>query len=297
MFTLAHISDVHLAPLPEPSISQLMSKRITGYINWKKNRKSSLGASTLDKIISHLKSQSPTHIAVTGDLTNLALPKEYDNAHMFLESLGTSENVSAICGNHDAYVPGALKNAISTWQPYLSGDDKLTDNESDFPYLRIRDKVAIIGCNSAEATLPFMATGYFREKQAVRLTKLLEETKDMCRVVMIHHPPFHSATPKYKRLIGINLFQETIKTHGAELIIHGHTHLATRTKIAGPNNTVPVICVPAAGQAVGGHKPAAQYNLFKMKKAQKHWQIELQTFGIDQSGEKVMKLSSEILGD
>ena len=50
MFRLAHISDVHLSPLPKPSFRQLASKRITGYINWQRNRKGKLGNSVLAKI-------------------------------------------------------------------------------------------------------------------------------------------------------------------------------------------------------------------------------------------------------
>ena len=38
MFRLAHISDVHLGPLPPVTYRQLASKRITGYINWQRNR-------------------------------------------------------------------------------------------------------------------------------------------------------------------------------------------------------------------------------------------------------------------
>lgn len=297
MFKLAHISDVHLSPLPQPTLRQLISKRITGYINWKRNRKSSLGRGTLDKIIAHMKTHSPDHIAVTGDLTNLSLPKEFENGRGFLQSLGEPENISALCGNHDAYVPGALNNAVKAWQPWLSSDETLTTNADDFPYLRIRENMALIGCNSAEATLPFMATGYFREKQASRLAEILKQTKHLCRVVMIHHPPFHNATANYKRLIGVDLFHDTIKTHGAELILHGHTHLATQTSISTENGQVPVICVPAAGQAIGGHKPAAQYNLFEIEKSKDEWRIKLKRFGLDETGDTVVELSSGALGD
>jgi len=256
-----------------------------------------LGSGTLEKIITHMQSQSPDHITVTGDLTNLSLPKEFENAKTFLQSLGEPENVSALCGNHDAYVPGAIENAITAWQPWLSGDNKPMGSVDGFPYLRIRNQVALIGCNSAEATLPFMATGYFREEQAERLATILKETKHLCRIVMIHHPPFHNATVNYKRLIGIEQFQEVIKTHGAELILHGHTHLATSTKIASPSSSVPVICVPAAGQSIGGHKPPAQYNLFEINKHKASWQIKLQRFGLDDRGETVIEHASEVLGN
>ena len=39
MFTLAHLSDPHLPPLPEPRVSELIGKRITGYINWRRKRR------------------------------------------------------------------------------------------------------------------------------------------------------------------------------------------------------------------------------------------------------------------
>ena len=38
MFRLAHLSDVHLGPLPDVSYRQLASKRITGYLTWHRNR-------------------------------------------------------------------------------------------------------------------------------------------------------------------------------------------------------------------------------------------------------------------
>jgi hypothetical protein len=46
MFTLAHISDIHLGPMPDLSILELMSKRITGYVNWHRNRRKQLFGDT-----------------------------------------------------------------------------------------------------------------------------------------------------------------------------------------------------------------------------------------------------------
>ena len=47
MFRLAHLSDIHLGPLPEVSYRELASKRITGYINWQRNRKRAMFGDTL----------------------------------------------------------------------------------------------------------------------------------------------------------------------------------------------------------------------------------------------------------
>ncbi|HEX3710381.1 MAG TPA: metallophosphoesterase, partial [Pseudolabrys sp.] len=38
-FVLAHLSDPHLAPLPRPRVDELIGKRITGYVNWRRHRR------------------------------------------------------------------------------------------------------------------------------------------------------------------------------------------------------------------------------------------------------------------
>ena len=295
MFRLAHISDVHLGPLPPVKFHQLANKRITGYLNWKINRKGSLNADYLGQIVDHIKNKSIDHVAVTGDLVNLSLPDEFMNARNFLEHLGKQETVTANCGNHDAYLPGSLQRAIDSWSPYLSGDDKIISSANDYPILRKRRDVAIIACNSAEATLPFFATGYFRKAQAQRLERILDETRDMYRIVMIHHPPFANATPWYKRLVGQESFREVILKQGAELILHGHTHLDTKTDIEGPQGKVPVICVPAAGNAPGGHKPAGRYNLFTVEKTTSGWSTLFEEYGFNNETDGVVQISSQSL--
>ena len=37
-FTLAHLSDPHLPPLPRPRFAELANKRALGYLNWTRNR-------------------------------------------------------------------------------------------------------------------------------------------------------------------------------------------------------------------------------------------------------------------
>ncbi len=108
MFRLAHISDVHLLALPRVRYRELASKRITGYINWLRNRKSAMHGTVLDSLIADMLAQTPDHIAVTGDLVNLALNLEIDIAHDWLQLLGAPGDISVVPGNHDAYVPGAL---------------------------------------------------------------------------------------------------------------------------------------------------------------------------------------------
>ena len=88
MFTLAHLSDPHLAPLPAARWSELIGKRLTGYINWQKRRRFIHDAATLDTIVADLKAQKPDHIAVTGDIANIGLAAEFARGRDWLEKLG-----------------------------------------------------------------------------------------------------------------------------------------------------------------------------------------------------------------
>jgi 3',5'-cyclic AMP phosphodiesterase CpdA len=130
-----------------------------------------------------------------------------------------------------------------------------------------------------------MATGDIRERQARKLGEILDETgeRGLFRVIMIHHPPVRGAAPSHKRLLGIGLFQRTVRKHGGELILHGHTHLATRYEIEGPSWKIPVICVPSASQGFGGnqnHRPPAAFNLFAIAKTNAGWSCQMVERGI-----------------
>ena len=93
------------------------------------------------------------------------------------------------------------------------------------------------------------------------------------RVVLIHHPPFRFESDASRRLYGIRLFQKTIREAGAELVLHGHSHLNSYMQIGKGENAVPVVGVPAAGQAPGGQKPAARWNLFTISGQTDAWDV------------------------
>jgi len=289
MFKLAHLSDPHLGPLPDPKLLQLFSKRILGYLNWRSNRSRIMGGNYLEQLVEDMKSQGPDHIAVTGDLVNIALPLEITGARTWLEEIGPPEDVSVVPGNHDAYVPGAIRKARSIWWPYMSGDDapdapaEGSKPEATFPYVRKRDGVALIGVTTGRASAPWFATGRVGSKQSRRLRTILEKLGEegLFRVVMLHHPPFPHATHWHKRLSDASRVRAVVKRAGAELILHGHTHIDSFENIEGPDGPVPVVGVPSATSAPGGKKPAARYNLFKIEKTNPGWTCRMEEHGFD----------------
>lgn len=288
MITLAHISDVHLSPLPTVSPRELLSKRITGYVNWKLKRSHYMQRDTMGNLIAHLQKQNPDITAVTGDLVNLAAKEEIEQAGKWLETLGPVEKICAIPGNHDAYIEGTLEQAQQRWGAYMSGE--LTGDHA-FPYVRRIDNVAIIGCSSGVPQLPFIAAGRISPEQADRLGAQLKELGEQgfFRVVLIHHPPVAEYARSWsKGLRGAKYFRDTIKKNGAELVLHGHLHKSMISAIDGPDHEIPVVGVAAASaNAAHGDHPA-RYNLFEIERLGSRWCCTLTEYGYQRIGDKIV---------
>ena len=84
MFKLAHLSDPHLGPLPAALVAELLSKRLSGFLSWHLNRRRIHDMKSLQQLLDDIKAHRPDHIALTGDLINIALPGEYENALTWL---------------------------------------------------------------------------------------------------------------------------------------------------------------------------------------------------------------------
>ena len=104
MFTLAHVSDWHATSLKGVLVSEVMGKRLLGWISWRQSRRYVHRLEVLRALFNDLKQQGPDHVAVTGDLTNISLEREFLAASLLLRELGPPNWVSLVPGNHDAYV-------------------------------------------------------------------------------------------------------------------------------------------------------------------------------------------------
>jgi len=293
MYRFAHISDIHLGPLPQLTLRELFSKRITGFINWHRNRRKHLLVNTLDLLLSDIRSHHPDHLMITGDLVNLATDIEIRLAGEWLESVGEPLATTVVPGNHDAYVLGAHDKSVKRWYPFIAGDNspkEWPDDDHVFPTYRRRGPIAIIGCSTSLATPPFSATGFFSSRQARETVELLKKAGDegLFRVVMIHHPPIRGAAARHKRMIGIRRFNAAMSMGGAELILHGHTHLDTvyflKTHSGGQ---IPVVGIASASQGPGGHKPRAAYNLFTLTGEPGSWNLMCERHGLTEAADAI----------
>jgi len=282
MFVLAHLSDPHISPLPEPRPIELIGKRITGYLNWKLRRGAHHRRDVLDRLAADLLAQAPDHVAVTGDLANLSLAVEFDGGRAFLARLGDGNKVSVIPGNHDAYVRATNGMYLTAWREYLAGDD---GQNVAFPFLRRRGPLALIGLSTAVPTPPFFASGRLGSDQLDRLAILLARLSKeaVFRVILIHHPPA-GARPWLKRLEDAAGFRDVVALYGADLVLSGHDHIAAVNEIAGPRRPVPVVQVPSASAAPGDPRGGGAYNLYRIDGAPGFWSCEMESRGYSPDG-------------
>jgi 3',5'-cyclic AMP phosphodiesterase CpdA len=271
MIVLAHLSDLHLAS--RPHLSDLIGKRGLGYINWQRKRKFIHRPEIAEAIVRDLRGFAPDHIAMTGDLVNLSLDEEYRRAGAWLETLGSPRDVTVVPGNHDVYVRAAVQSPAAYWGDYMRGDD----GHQSFPFVRRRGNVALIALSTGVPTGPFMATGRLGERQLAGLAAALDETRDLFRVVLIHHPPVSPARRFMRRLTDAAELRRLLAEHGAELLIHGHDHRRALVWLDGPaGSKIPAAGVPSVSARLPhGDEDGAGYTIFRIDGAKGAWHCQM----------------------
>ena len=280
MFTLAHLSDPHLGPLPRVKFRELFSKRIMGYANWHVRRRGRHDMACLAGLTRDLLDQKPDHIACTGDLAVIGLDAEFTPARAFLEKLGDPKHVSVVPGNHDSYVRGTADHPQLHWSEYMTGDGERVEGDPHFPYVRRRGKIGIVGISTAVPTGFHSAQGRIGKEQAEAVTALLRQLGEegLFRVVLIHHPPSGTGDI-FRRLTDARRIKRSVLRAGAELILHGHTHKAERTTLLGLDGPVHAVGVPSASAGPEDRTGPGAYNLYRIGGEPGAWRCEMITRG------------------
>jgi 3',5'-cyclic AMP phosphodiesterase CpdA len=279
VFTLAHLSDLHATPIPLGSVPSMSFKQTLGWLKWTFKRSKEHRTEVLDALVEDLQDARPDHVVVTGDLTNLGMEMEFPAATAWLQRLGGPQRVSIVPGNHDTYSFSSPLVLWRHWTEYLqsdSGEPMSPQTASsldsvqfqDFPTLRIRGPVALVGVSSAQPTNLFYSNGSVGKSQLERLDQLLRRLAQsgLCRIVLIHHPLSKEGIARRRRLSDGQAVQDVLRRAGADLVLHGHTHRTSVEIVPGRNNSIPVIGVRSSSAV--GHKPykRARYHLYRIER-------------------------------
>jgi 3',5'-cyclic AMP phosphodiesterase CpdA len=268
MFTIAHLSDLHVTPVRVDGVRSLLNKRALGWLSWTVRRRHTYRPEVLDALLGDLADEAPDHVVVTGDLTNVAGESEFEGARLWLERIGGPERVSIVPGNHDAYVPVRPERGIGRWAAWLRSDRG--ERPDRFPTLRVRGPLAIVGLCSARPTAPFLASGSLGPEQLERFEKTLEGLAEgpLFRLVLVHHPITEGAVSRRRALGDADALRDVLARFGADLVLHGHAHRTLVASVPGPEGPIPVVGVRSSSYDGGKPHKRAQYHLYDVEPAE-----------------------------
>ncbi len=271
---IGHVSDIHILELDRPRPWQFLNKRVVGGTNLLLNRSKSHSTEVVELAFEQLEQLGVDHIAISGDLTNLALDSEFKAAARVLSQIPAAESrISLVPGNHDYYTYSAARaRSFETYfAPYLHSDLPDYQLPSSYPFCKlIGDDIALIGLNSGLASFIFFATGKVDPAELSAAEALLEDpiVRDRFKIVMIHHPilpvKFHRIEYN-RRLLNAPDVLKTIRKSGVNLVIHGHTHHHATLEIPHLNGPGTTYICEAGCSSIGQHpdpERAAKFNIY-----------------------------------
>ena len=105
--TILHLSDLHFHALPR-TFPEWASKRVLGAANLVLRRAQHYPLARAKALVEQVRALSWDHLVISGDLTQLALEQEFEQAREVLSPLlENPECVTVLPGNHDRYVAAA----------------------------------------------------------------------------------------------------------------------------------------------------------------------------------------------
>ena len=281
---VAHLSDLHLTdPGPFRLGHARHPKRLLAWLSWRSRRRARHDRDRLDRLVPDLVTADPDVVVVTGDLTHLGLPHEFEQTRCWLEALGSPSRVCVVPGNHDACCEEPWDATLGSLSPWFASDEVAA---FPFPSLRVRGDVALIGVSTATPSPLFFATGDVGADQVARLGDMLRESgeRGRFRIVYLHHPPTPGTVAWRKRLRDGRRLLEAVDAFGAELILHGHAHRDEQGSTPAAGRSIPVIGAPSASDS-RWERGGGAYNLYRIARDGSVWTIDVEGRQLD--GERV----------
>ena len=210
---LLHISDVHFGPPHRPQLAE--------------------------KVLAFADTHRPDVVVLSGDLTQRAKPKQFQEARRFVDRLPAPTLV--VPGNHDVPLYRVWERAMSPFHAYRKHfADELEPVWRD-------DELLLVGINTAHGwTLKEgrVSLSHLREVAAL----IREAPAGLFKVVVAHHhltppPRFGTQTVARNAFQAITAFSEA----GVDLVLSGHQHqtyVATSEEFY-PSGRAPVIILHA----------------------------------------------------
>lgn len=190
MRQILHISDVHFGPHHAPEVA--------------------------DGVLDLVARRRPDLVAISGDLTQRAKPRQFREARAFVDRLGAP--ALAVPGNHDVPMYRFWERLLLPYGAYRK--HFAADLEPDFE----DDEMLVVGINSA---YNWTVTGGRVRRARLRqvAARLDAAPPGAARVVVVHHELAPAPRFDTRRVLkGARAAVDVFARHGVELVLAGHLH-------------------------------------------------------------------------
>ncbi len=274
LIRIAHVSDLHVLSRTTTEWRRIIfNKRITGYANLVLRRGRVHRREYLHTVLSGAAAQAD-HLVVTGDITNLALEHEYEEARALLDEAARRTEVTVVPGNHDIYLPSTHRDRrfphhfdqfVQSDLPELARDLPA----GRFPCVKLRRGVAIIGLSSGVPRPPFVAAGYIGHAQLEAFETALEhpEVRRRTPIVLVHHPPVDTRSRLVQLRDGLvdGAALRSALTHMTRgVVLFGHLHVRVRCALKTSSGELAVIGASGAALDHPDSSVRAGFNLYEI---------------------------------
>lgn len=301
MIRVAHVSDLHVLSRTGARWRQIVfNKRITGYANLLLHRGRVHRREYLLKVLAAA-AGSANQLVVTGDITNLALEHEYQEASALLEEASRQTEVTVVPGNHDLYLPSLAHERRFPRHFHRLLESDLPELACDlpagrFPCVKLRGEVAIIGLSSGVPRPPFVSAGRLGAAQLAALERVLAHPEVVRRtpVVLVHHPPVDGrprALQLRDGLVDAAALRRVLSSLQRGVLLFGHLHLRVRHELRTHPGSLEVI--GASGAALDHPDPSvrAGFNLYQFEDDGRLASVEAHVLDPEGEGMRVMPIA------
>jgi len=273
VFRIAHVSDLHvLSHTGAAWRSIIFNKRLTGYANLILRRGRVHRREYLRAVLSAAATRAD-HLVVTGDITNLSLEHEYEEARALLDEAAQRTEVTVVPGNHDVYLSSTNRRRrfLHHFDRFIQSDLPRLARDlpaGRFPCVKLRGNVAIIALSSGVPRPPFIASGCVGHAQVEALETVLAhpEVQRRTSIVLIHHPPVDTR-PRIAQLRDGLVDATALRTALARLprglVLFGHLHVRVRCGLPTPSGKLDVIGASGAALDHPDRSIRAGFNLYE----------------------------------
>lgn len=275
MLRIAHVSDLHvLSPRGFEWRQALFNKRLTGYANLLRHRGRVFRREYLAAVLEAAADRAD-HVVVTGDVTNLALDREFEEARALLDAVARRVEVTVVPGNHDLYLPSVHRERrfshhlgafLRSDLPGLARDVAA----GPFPCVKLRGPAAVVALSSAVPRPPFVASGHLGGPQLAALREVLAhpEVARRTAVLLVHHPPVDPRGPLAVLRDGLvdgGALRAVLAPLARGLVLFGHLHVRFRRRLRTGAGALDALA--ASGAALDHPDPAvrAGFNVYELR--------------------------------